>query len=620
MTTQLDPVRELIVLGDGPLATALHSGLTTPIESATVWADVAASVDAMATAQAIALADRRTFLPLRIKGSTLEVGPLTRPDQPGCHLCLQERHRSVVGTAPMHPFLAEEPPRVGLPAHWLRVVAELVAAVFVEPAGTVYVLTLADGQVQRQHITPVPDCPACGQLADDGPESLKFVPRLQAEPDRLRIKPMLPLAELTGSLLDHRYGPVVHAYRDQLAPMAFVGVELATLNGRPRMDGYGRCPDFEDAHRVGFLEAVERESGSWPSARRTTVTGSYTELQSQALDPARLGLPDPAYANHPNSLLDPYSPDAVTSWVWAHSFETDGPVLVPEHVAYYGVPARPGRARYLYECSNGCAVGGCLEEALLYGCLELVERDAFLLSWYSQTPGTRLDPAGVTDPVSVAMLDTLTGQGCETRLYDITSDVGMTTIWALALDPTNADAASLSAAAAHPDPHKAIRGALAEVAAMSVIRNGQGPPTSIEDRLALLEDPTRVRSLDDHVGLYTLPQALPRLAWLLDGAGSAVDIDEHFGDWRSAWIRPDLTESMWLLVEAMRRAGLPPVVVRQTSRRDAQLGVEVVKVIAPGALAMTFGHVHHRTGGLPRLVRARAASGVTGPLLPHPFP
>ncbi|MFD3453296.1 YcaO-like family protein [Streptomyces sp. NPDC058691] len=31
--------------------------------------------------------------------------------------------------------------------------------------------------------------------------------------------------------------------------------------------------------------------------------------------------------------------------------------------------------------SNGGAIGSCMEEAVLFGLLELIERDAFLLGW-----------------------------------------------------------------------------------------------------------------------------------------------------------------------------------------------------------------------------------------------
>jgi ribosomal protein S12 methylthiotransferase accessory factor len=70
------------------------------------------------------------------------------------------------------------------------------------------------------------------------------------------------------------------------------------------------------------------------------------------------------------------------------------------------------------------------------------------------------------------------------------------------------------------------------------------------------------------------------------------------------------------------------VVVEQTAPEQAGYGLRTVKAIVPGALPMTFGHVHHRTRGLPRLLAVPAALGFwPAPkhhadldILPHPLP
>ncbi|MET9239211.1 YcaO-like family protein [Nonomuraea sp. NPDC003709] len=38
-----------------------------------------------------------------------------------------------------------------------------------------------------------------------------------------------------------------------------------------------------------------------------------------------------------------------------------------------------------------CALGGSMAEALLYGLLETVERDAFLMTWYGRLPVPRIE-------------------------------------------------------------------------------------------------------------------------------------------------------------------------------------------------------------------------------------
>ncbi|MEU6652820.1 TOMM precursor leader peptide-binding protein [Streptomyces sp. NPDC046900] len=632
MSTAVHAAGPVVVEGDGSLAVRLRAAVREAAAAdhrqapGTVLVSVQSDdrMEDVLKRQNQAFAAGSAFLPCRVKGTVVEIGPLCVPGRPGCAACAQERHRSVVHVAPMHQRLADEGARTALPAHWEQLVCDLVVDRLATGVSddTVHVIALPRGEVTAHRVTPVPDCPHCDTRPDDSAQAarLAFRPQPLSDPEKLRVKPLMPLTELRSALVDHRFGPIPHLFRESAAPMAMTSVEVATLGLRPRMFGYGRSPDFDEAQRVGLLEAVERESGSWPAARRTVVHGSYTELAADALDPALLGLPDPAYDGHPSSLLDPYSPQERTAWVWVHAFDRDAPVLVPEHVAYYGIPRGPGRARYLYECSNGCAVGGSLEEAVLYGCLEVMERDAFLLSWYSQTPGVRLSTRGAEDEVCAGLLECLAGEGYSAHLYDITTDNGMPVVWALALDPDNRTGASLSAAAAHPDPVKAVRGALAEVTTMAVFGNRRQDHPSEESRRAMLEDPTLVHTIDDHVALYTLPAALDRLAWLIDAGGEPVDVDERFGDWRARWQRADLTETLDLVLDAMATTGTPPVVIRQTTDRDARLGVEVVKVLAPGAVPVTFGHVHHRTRGLPRLDRARARNGVTGPVLPHPFP
>ncbi len=68
-------------------------------------------------------------------------------------------------------------------------------------------------------------------------------------------------------------------------------------------------------------------------------------------------------------------------WVWGYSFLKERPILIPELLAYYSLGYEEG---FVYETSNGCALGGSLEEAIFYGIMEIVERDSFLMTWYAE--------------------------------------------------------------------------------------------------------------------------------------------------------------------------------------------------------------------------------------------
>ena len=143
--------------------------------------------------------------------------------------------------------------------------------------------------------------------------------------------------------------------------------------------------------------------------------------------------------------------------------------------------------------------------------------------------------------------------------------------------------------------------------------------------LRMLTDPTEVRRIEDHVFLYTLPEARHRYEFLL-GAEPLP--------WQEVWTDPaptatDLTTVLTDLVGRLGDLGLETVVIDETDPwvRD-QLGLFTAKVVVPGTLPMTFGHVHRRTRDLPRLLQVPYELGrlpappalADLPLHPHPFP
>jgi ribosomal protein S12 methylthiotransferase accessory factor len=110
---------------------------------------------------------------------------------------------------------------------------------------------------------------------------------------------------------------------------------------------------------------------------------TFAELgPERAVDPARLGLPEPEYYDHPAFRFDPYTPDARTTWIHGWSMAGNRALAIPEHAANWGLPGR----HLLPESSSGCGLGNSLEEAVLYGLFEVAERDAFLMAGYARTP------------------------------------------------------------------------------------------------------------------------------------------------------------------------------------------------------------------------------------------
>ncbi|MFD7581761.1 TOMM precursor leader peptide-binding protein [Kitasatospora sp. NPDC059817] len=586
------------------------------------------------------------LVPVREDGALTVVGPVLEPGASACLSCTEyQRLATAGGRVPWHsPALALA--GTGTPA-FTEAVAALAADLAADraesgPHATVH-LVHGDRATWSTHLVrPVGGCPVCRPLPADSPAAarLPLTPRPLPDPAVLRGANDLtgtgPRANdrLRAELYDERFGPVRRLFRTE--DSAFALTTAWVTDGRLLDDGgYGRAVDFRSSERVALFESVERFAGMRPLGRRTVLRGSYGDLARDlgpeaVLDPVRLGLPDPAHHGHPNRATVPYTPDLVLDWVHGWSLTHARPLAVPEHVAYWELPDRD-RPRVVYESSNGCGLGNSPQEAALYGLFEVAERDAFLMAWYARTPLPGV-AVPVEDPAVADLADRARLLGYRLTLLDATNDLGVPAVIALCrYRGSHPDAPrTFLAAGAHHDPRAAIRSAVAEV-----VTNVQeaahrpatpGGPRDPNRLRPMLERPELVVGLEDHVGLNTLPEAQPRLDFLFAGPPPVP--------WPERWPgAPEPVTDLTLLLERtvarLAEEGLDVVVVTQDEPGVRErLGLHCAKVVIPGTLPMTFGHVNRRTRGLPRLLAVPHRLGRSPrplhhddlALHPHPFP
>ena len=233
--------------------------------------------------------------------------------------------------------------------------------------------------------------------------------------------------------------------------------------------GTGRMPNYRTSRVVAIAEALERYGGHLHKGKRVAVRASFRQLGDVALDPTTFGLHTPEQYALPESKLVPYHPDLEFNWVWGYSFQRQRPVLVPERYAYYGIPFTEGAVDnppFVYEISNGCALGSCLEEAVLHGTLEVIERDAFLMTWYARLSLPRIDLTSVPDPAVRLMIEHIEyTSGYTVYAYNATLDHSVPCAWVMLVDEQghNHRPKVICGAAAHPRASQALARALLEL-------------------------------------------------------------------------------------------------------------------------------------------------------------
>lgn len=473
-----------------------------------------------------------------------------------------------------------------------------------------------------------PDCGPCEAATTEGAR-LNLVPRPKPDPDSYRLRPAssypMPLAALanpvTGVLGP---GTWTNVTSPTTAPVAG-SVFMRGYAGLTDVTWSGQANGFDTSRELAFLEGLERYAGTHRRRRGALLTEAYSKIRDQALDPAECGFYAPsAYRDDP--MVGPFDPDREIPWVWGYSLRDDRPLLVPARLAYYS--AGLAADNFVFECSNGCAIGSCLEEAVLGGLLELIERDAFLLAWYGGTPLTEIDLASVGEGAVPAMTARAAMQGYDVHAFDNRIDLAVPVVTALAVRRDGGPGSFSFGAGASLDPRAALEGALSEV--LTYIPH---LPRQVEERRAELEamagDFTKVLHLKDHAQLYGLPQMAEHVRTYLEpaalGAASAL-----WSEWEERQ-RPrsgDLSDDVALCRDELVGAGHDVIVVDQTTPEQERIGLCTVSTIVPGLLPIDFGWTRQRAPLMPRLRTAARRAGLRPTdltdgeirMVPHPFP
>lgn len=643
---------QVAVHGDGALRDAIAAALPRtaardpqPGLTAVVVASDADNTESHASAAELAARHGVPWLPVRVDSGWVLIGPAVRPSVPGCPTCVERRRRSnrpdAVGRDALRTRFGTElgKRRSSLITPLLAAsVSALVAAeadrLRSAPGtaltdGALLMVGVTSGLVRRHPFIPDPLCPDCGERPPDGPHAGAAIvgPAPEHSPGSFRVADLSSVRQaLEGRFVDPETGFVQSLISDMRGGVPMAVAHLAPARTTEESHhGYGRCDDFAAARATAIVEALERVCGIYPRSRRTVVRAPYAEVADQAIDPRALGLyPDDRY-DLPDFYFTRFQPDRPTAWVWAYSFAKDAPILVPESYAYFG--PRPASDRgFVYETSNGCAIGGCRAEAVLHGLLEVAERDAFLTTWYCRLPIPRVELDSAADR-RIPMLAERIGHrfGYRVRVHVAVLEQGLPVFWVMAVDasgdPRRHQAVCVSGA--RLDPERALRQALTE---LGPTLQGQAERYDPAVAARLAADPDAVERLEDHPTAFGDPEAAARLDFL-PSDGPALSLAQVTG--ALAWPRHgDVAAHLAELAGRYLDSGLDVICVDITSPEARAAGLSCAKVIVPGTVSIAFGHRHRRTHGLPRLLSRPRLLGYRDRDLeldelnpfPHPFP
>ncbi|MBU4536338.1 MAG: YcaO-related McrA-glycine thioamidation protein [Euryarchaeota archaeon] len=214
----------------------------------------------------------------------------------------------------------------------------------------------------------------------------------------------------------------------------------------------GKGATTQQAKASAMMESFERYSAEKQATdKKRIVKGSYEDI-SNSLNPESLILP------HKISLNENLE------WIESQDIFSEDKIMIPANSVFH--PYECNNALNLFKSNtNGLASGNVLEEAVFHGITEVIERDAWSIFEVRKESTTEVDCNGVDNPLIINLMGKFKKAGIEIKLMDLTADIQVTTMAAVADDTVLKDPALLTlGVGTHLDPEIAAIRAITEVA------------------------------------------------------------------------------------------------------------------------------------------------------------
>jgi len=546
-----------------------------------------------------AITDNRPWILIKLQGTTPYIGPLMVPNhkESSCWKCMQHRLQLHDQENKLYQTLAKTNSRISRPLirhaateHWGASIAllELVSWLYYghneQLHNQLIALDSKTGTRSTHTLVKRPQCTACGDktLLQQHPEPIVLQQQATAPHHQGGYRTVTPeetleryhhhVSDITGIVPYLKaYHPMknvpIHNYGSgknlalQSSSLFWLNLHLRSANG-----GKGRTAI--QAKTGALCEAIERYSLMY-QGKTHTVTAAFHELEKarhpndcmlyskkQYQDRTAINSQSTKFYALIPVVFDEHKP---MDWTPAYNLTTCEFNYLPSCYCYAQYPAEDETKRYAYPDSNGCAAGNTLEEAILQGFLELIERDAAAIWWYNRIAYPAVDLQTANNPYIEEMIIHYNNLNRSLYVLDITTDLTIPVFVAISYD-LDSQGQIVYAFGAHLDANIALERAIIEL-------NQLLPVVVNEENSYLTKDAVFLEWLET--------ATLANNTYLAPRAGTLKDMQAEYPKLCPA----TLVDSIEYCMHSTQQQGLETLVVNLT---QADVGLPVAKVIVPG--------------------------------------
>jgi ribosomal protein S12 methylthiotransferase accessory factor len=533
------------------------------------------------------LSDRTRWMLVQPSGIFPLVGPVFSPGQGCCWTCLTERMqrnrevKAFLDRRQARPIAVSPLARSTLGQSGIQLAAIEIAKAIATDFRTdlrdhIVSLDLLGATIVRHYVPARPQCPACGRrkLRDPRRAPVPLVlgtagklvmtsggyrtvsPRATVARFRKHVSPLTGVvSRLERIEADLPLNTSYYAAHNFSAAAKTINELRAGLSGV----SFGKGSTAEQGEASALMEAIERYSGI-VQGDEIRVKRRFADFPpGDAIPPNDVLLFSDAQYRQRQAAMDyetpmpaPFDPSARIEWSPVWSLRDRRFRYLPTSLLYF-FHRGPDRS---YADSNGCAAGNTLEEAIVQGFLELVERDSYAIWWYNRLQRAQVDLSRFDDAYVRELQALFARAGRRLWVLDITSDLGVPSFVAILHWVHDSKENIEFGSGAHFDARIALLRALTELnqfLAIGLMGGGSGEKTSLDG-----SNPLRLQDYP-----YLTPSPGPVVQ--PDLASKFGHLDEH--------------EQVSACVRLAERHGFDFLVLDQT-RPDIE--VPVVRVVVPG--------------------------------------
>ena len=548
-----------------------------------------------------ALKSGTPWLMIKPVGNEIWIGPLFIPKKTGCYTCLKHRlvtnhmveRFAVEKAGKKEPIITSRAVttnslRIAFHAPSLEIAKWFVKGENKTLEGKILSLDTRTWSSGSHTLIRRPQCPDCGKPDKFSNRKLKPIKLKSrkvlftrdsgyrtATPEETIRKYDQYVSHITGVVTSLVPTPTsdekVHVYyAGHNFAMKFESLDFLKKGLRSGSGGKG-VSDIQ-AKASGLCEVLERDSGKYDGTE-PKITASYRRLGNDAIHPNHCMLySKKQYRERKkwnkrgskfNVAMEPFDEEAEIYWSPVWSLTNEKVKYLPTQFVYFNAPAaKNSKKKYCRGCSNGNASGNNMEEAILQGFFELVERDCVALWWYNMLKKPGVDFVSFGEPYLLELWEYFKSRNREIWALDITSDLGIPAFASFSRRVDRKEEHILFGFGCHLDAKIALTRAVTEMNQMLsrdryINENGE---TQIEDSETL----HWFKNATVENQPYTVPDTNLKPVCFRDFQR------KHSGD-----IRKDIIYCKELVEEL----GMEMLVLDQT-RSD--IGISVAKVIVPG--------------------------------------